>query len=361
MPRKSSVNDEPDSSVTGLSGATASESIENSGSSSTKRSMTGKRRAGSTTSSGASQQNRAGPSEKPAQTTPATGSPTTLTDSKKQRSGLSTFFASLCCMSPKDANYVGDEGPEEAAKTTSKIRAPRTKQATPAAQKHDVSAAESSTADSKEPLDEKTADSAYAANAGTLSDKTGDASAESGPHGSQPMRTPSNKNKSLPKDPPVAIDTSGSTLHPPNDGQPGINLQQPTPVDTPKEADGMIHDRSPEQEQLDNDIEMTNSGVSVPISSDEVPSEGETNDSEKRNSRIIVAPPPPVEQRKKEIASQSPELQPQGQGQKWLLPEIAPRFKGKKCLVLDLDETLVHSSFKVGLAQARTWFVTDHV
>lgn len=33
--------------------------------------------------------------------------------------------------------------------------------------------------------------------------------------------------------------------------------------------------------------------------------------------------------------------------QQWLLPPIAPRFKGKKCLVLDLDETLVHSSFKV--------------
>jgi RNA polymerase II subunit A small phosphatase-like protein len=30
-----------------------------------------------------------------------------------------------------------------------------------------------------------------------------------------------------------------------------------------------------------------------------------------------------------------------------LLPPIAPRFQGKKCLVLDLDETLVHSSFKV--------------
>lgn len=33
--------------------------------------------------------------------------------------------------------------------------------------------------------------------------------------------------------------------------------------------------------------------------------------------------------------------------QQWLLPPIAPRFKGKKCLVLDLDETLVHSSFKI--------------
>ncbi|TDZ33262.1 Phosphatase PSR1 [Colletotrichum spinosum] len=33
--------------------------------------------------------------------------------------------------------------------------------------------------------------------------------------------------------------------------------------------------------------------------------------------------------------------------QKSLLPPIAPEHKGRKCLVLDLDETLVHSSFKV--------------
>lgn len=33
--------------------------------------------------------------------------------------------------------------------------------------------------------------------------------------------------------------------------------------------------------------------------------------------------------------------------QSWLLPPVAPEHKGRKCLVLDLDETLVHSSFKV--------------
>ncbi|KAJ3124627.1 hypothetical protein HK098_000964 [Nowakowskiella sp. JEL0407] len=31
---------------------------------------------------------------------------------------------------------------------------------------------------------------------------------------------------------------------------------------------------------------------------------------------------------------------------KWLLPPLESQFVGKKCLVLDLDETLVHSSFK---------------
>jgi hypothetical protein len=38
---------------------------------------------------------------------------------------------------------------------------------------------------------------------------------------------------------------------------------------------------------------------------------------------------------------------PAKDSQQWLLPPIEPRFKGKKCLLLDLDETLVHGSFQV--------------
>lgn len=41
------------------------------------------------------------------------------------------------------------------------------------------------------------------------------------------------------------------------------------------------------------------------------------------------------------------------QPQKFLLPVQAPEFKGKKCLVLDLDETLVHSSFKVSAESSK--------
>lgn len=44
---------------------------------------------------------------------------------------------------------------------------------------------------------------------------------------------------------------------------------------------------------------------------------------------------------------ESPPVFPPEQPQKFLLPPQAPEFKGKKCLVLDLDETLVHSSFKI--------------
>jgi len=47
-----------------------------------------------------------------------------------------------------------------------------------------------------------------------------------------------------------------------------------------------------------------------------------------------------------QIQDATVEVQPVEQKQ-WLLPPLKPEMQGKKCLVLDLDETLVHSSFKV--------------
>jgi len=48
-----------------------------------------------------------------------------------------------------------------------------------------------------------------------------------------------------------------------------------------------------------------------------------------------------------EHAATLAQSQPEKARQSWLLPPLQPGFEGKKCLVLDLDETLVHSSFKV--------------
>lgn len=54
---------------------------------------------------------------------------------------------------------------------------------------------------------------------------------------------------------------------------------------------------------------------------------------------VPAVPSPPTSHiNETDVADQPP---------KFLLPPQAPEFKGKKCLVLDLDETLVHSSFKI--------------
>ncbi|KAL1854575.1 hypothetical protein Plec18170_004665 [Paecilomyces lecythidis] len=54
-----------------------------------------------------------------------------------------------------------------------------------------------------------------------------------------------------------------------------------------------------------------------------------------------LLPPPPLAPTLKQPPSST------GEGQQWLLPPPLPHLQNRKCLVLDLDETLVHSSFKV--------------
>lgn len=66
---------------------------------------------------------------------------------------------------------------------------------------------------------------------------------------------------------------------------------------------------------------------------------------------VPLPPPPPLKERKQAVANQQdvppvPDPEPESK-QQWLLPPVQPHFKGRKCLILDLDETLVHSSFKI--------------
>ncbi|RKF61662.1 putative plasma membrane phosphatase required for sodium stress response [Erysiphe neolycopersici] len=68
----------------------------------------------------------------------------------------------------------------------------------------------------------------------------------------------------------------------------------------------------------------------------------------KRFPPLEVPLNPPVNKAPNTSESNDVDLESASEQKKqWLLPPIEPHFKGKKCLVLDLDETLVHSSFKV--------------
>lgn len=283
--------------------------------------------------------------EKSAGTAPAAGSSTTNKPAPQKKGGFSAFLATLCCQTPKDANQVGDEGPDEAAKPANRLKSQRQPQK--AAAPNDASAAESSTADSKEPDNEKAADSAYAAGAVGPAHDDGDVDRTGGVAGaSQTSRQRPDTNKDVP-DLPASAQVGQSRLDTNTGTAPGIEVTDPTPIEPPSED--VIHDRSPEQEKLDHELEMTEAGPTVPISKDEVPSEGQSGSGATNRNSIVLPPPPPIEQRQQAIAHQSPDLHPT---QKWLLGPLEPRFQGKKCLVLDLDETLVHSSFKV---RARTF------
>lgn len=350
----SNTNDTQAPSGTGLSGVTAAdaESI-GKGSKHSKRSFMGKRRAASTASSKRSGQ----PTNHPDKTAQAPPMPATAatnregsTRSKARKTG--GLLSCLPCFAPKEAR---DEGtPLENVKRAEKIPEGRTSQSTPVKKQYPVAPAESSTVDSKEPVDEKATIATYGSGIdGEKPRSGGDGTAE-------PVR-PSHDS------PPQIVTRSSSKRQqasesalPPIPIQPGllqtdhpaINVQTPTPGTTPvvgrpsEDQQRIIEDQTEEQKALDADIEMKD----VPLSSNDVHHEGEDLDTAvaaHEQPKVDLPPPPPLEQRQDAIHKQTSEISEVSEPQKYLLGPIEPRFNGKKCLVLDLDETLVHSSFKV--------------
>lgn len=274
--------------------------------------------------------------EKKQPTTPESGSPRT----SEKRKGPPKFLSFLCC---------GSKAEDDESLAAKPITARPERDSAPSPQKPEASTADSSTAG--EPINEKSA---------TTSPPVDNPESSSTTPAIAIDRTPSNREKAqppLPGQQPGALDTDV----PSTTAAPEIELIAPTPVSpdevTPAEEQ-LIHDRTPEQEQRDTDIEMTDSGPNVPISPNDVQhTEGQQGESgeplHKDATQVTVdlPPPPPLEQRQQQVVQQieHPETAGRHENTKWLLPVTRPEHKGRKCLVLDLDETLVHSSFKVRL------------
>ncbi|KAF2001510.1 NIF-domain-containing protein [Amniculicola lignicola CBS 123094] len=341
IPRSSSQsNDEQTPTGTGLSGATVADSAESIGRGS-KRSFITKRRAGSTASSKRSQQ-RPATTEKTEPVPPIPAQASHAADPSKQKVKKSGgLFACLPCFgAPKDSHTLDDEAPEN-AKQTNNVRPVRTSQPAPP-KKPSAEAAESSTADSKEPFDEKAGES-YADRRESEKPLHGDATMDRpSPETPPKIVTRSSSKKQQALDQPLPPLPQANRL----DTNPQIAVQGPTPGTTPvqpnvtEDEEQIIHDRTPEQEQLDTDIEMKDQ---IPLSTNDVHNEGESEaEAQDHIQKVDLPPPPPLEQR--QLATQEQHVETP---QKYLLGPLRPEFKGKKCLVLDLDETLVHSSFKI--------------
>lgn len=293
-----------------------------------RTSLAKRRRDASKASSRRSQRNQPEPLSRAEQ--PKISSPEDDDYSRSEKKGKapSRFLAILNCCSPSDAD---NEGPELPAKRTEN-RQPIQARSPSTIEKADGSAAESSTADSKEHYafgDEKPK-------------LTVDSDATKPQTEDEPSVTAGGQG---------AASRLPEQVAEPAVGGPSSVQDQQADVSNKALAAG------PEAEKKDVDVGTVEEDVSA---SDQTKSSQVPRDN--HDVPMTDAPalqdgeeeqPKPASQ--EDTATQQPaDLPPPGppapagkEGRQWLLPPPLPHLKDRKCLVLDLDETLVHSSFKV--------------
>ena len=274
---------------------------------------------------------------------------------KKSRGFLSYLN---CCSPPENANTVelGDQAVP--AKKTKTLQQKAGRQPTPVV-KPNASAGESTTGESKEVKEEGIGGSEYTEMnsnakplAKTKSSREKVTTEKVGPPAPvvEPVETVESPPPAAYRDPPLPpVPASGVTSTQDMKEERGIpeqaaGTEAPPQLIEPEESVAQqgtdINDRTPQQEQRDSDIAMVDAPQLAPAAED--PS---NTARDLQQAQINLPPPPPRNGNGGPSASNgvAPSDRPQ-----WLLPPLQPQLRGRKCLVLDLDETLVHSSFKVG-------------
>ncbi|KAI1059185.1 hypothetical protein LB507_003599 [Fusarium sp. FIESC RH6] len=292
--RSSSQRNQSSPTSTGLSGATVSDPRNSIGSRSkdSKGSLRARRRNGSTSS------NRTGGETEPTNTAANTQPNSPVAPSqKKKRGGLLAFLG--CCGTPE-----GPAGNEENNENVHKLdvlpprpTSARSRTNTPQEQPRPVAERESQvTAPAPEPKDEAT----------------------SSGHANDEITTAERENRESKQSVP-----------------PSVTVEPPKP--TPTEEEPQVADKTPKPNN--GDVDMQDAPTEELEEAPEAPAV------EVPTQRTILPPPPgPAVVAPSQFTDAGPSAP---EPQKWLLPPIAPEHKGRKCLVLDLDETLVHSSFKI--------------
>ncbi|KAL8761502.1 MAG: hypothetical protein Q9184_002381 [Pyrenodesmia sp. 2 TL-2023] len=287
---------------------------------------------------------------------------------KPRKKGLSRFFSALNCCSPsKDANASESQQavPSKKAKT---LQANRGRQTTPIT-KPNASGAESSNTESKEAVEDNIAGPPYSELTPAAKPKIIEPTKKQTPTMEKsPIASdngPSAEPKSIPTQPtpsdqplpplpptsnnptPIIYDVSNEKSTVP--GTDGL-VESPAPTSTGLAEEGMsqeestINDRTTEQEA--RDVEMPDAPP-VPSAPEQPATHQEVPAPNLPPTPLPPPPPIPAPSRAGPSDRQASNGATTGDQQKWLLPPVADRFRGKKCLVLDLDETLVHSSFKI--------------
>ncbi|GES60383.1 general stress response phosphoprotein phosphatase Psr1 [Aspergillus terreus] len=257
------------------------------------------------------------------------------TGSEKKGKASYRFFAFLSCCSSTDVDP--DDTAIPAKRTAPRPSAPNSQ---PTPEKADVHAGDSSTADSKDHpnVDEK-------ANATVIPDQSQSQEGEESAAGHLGPNNQLDGPASTPVQPDEVPPTSSQkdTSHlPERKGQPSESEPQVT-----SEKSEALAQKPADQATVPLDVAPEPSpetnGDNVPAVAETSPKDElkySTHDEEANKLPTTLPPPPPAPG--KEVQTGQPERQ-----QQWLLPPPLPHLRNRKCLVLDLDETLVHSSFKV--------------
>ncbi|KAK3718123.1 hypothetical protein LTR37_005238 [Vermiconidia calcicola] len=369
---------DPNSSGAGLRGSTTNEKAESIGRRS-NRSITGRRKRDESAASKRSAQQQTAPDEKdvrPAsagQTVPATQ------PRPKKKSGFLAFLS--CCTSSDEGQEAGQPESAQPAKAP-KSQPIRVQQPTQAHAPKDTGTTATSADDSKEVVDEKAAQPSQQAEPilpipvqekppqgdATVDKPVPELPSDAPPVNANPAVRPLEADKHMqPAEsttgtvtgpPHVASAATTRDIEPSSSLPPQFQVQAPSPVVPPQSEDELIMDRTPDQAARDQDIEMSDSGPSLPLTGQDAAAvvEEEKQAHSRRESSNInredLPPPPPLQNRNEQLdtaaaSHQTSVVSTPEQVQKWLLPPLRSEFRGRKCLVLDLDETLVHSSFKI--------------
>ncbi|KAI4092621.1 MAG: hypothetical protein LQ339_007869 [Xanthoria mediterranea] len=295
----------------------------------------------------------------------------TEASAKPKKKGLSRLFSILnCCGAPKDANDSEQDQavPSKRAKT---LQPTRGRQTTPVTKVNNASAGESSNTESKEAIEDNIAGKRYSELTPSAQPNIIEAPkkeppvVEKSPLQNDPVPLAEPKIAAVPSPatdqplPPLPVDTASNR----DTAMTNTRLYDEKPTTTSTDGlveapipptagipeggvskeEAAINDRTLQQEA--KDVEMSDAPPVAPTPVAPAPSQETSIQSPPQTN--LPPPPPPPNQGRISAANRRTSIGVAGDQPKGLLPPIADRFRGKKCLVLDLDETLVHSSFKI--------------
>ncbi|RAK72594.1 NIF-domain-containing protein [Aspergillus fijiensis CBS 313.89] len=273
----------------------------------------------------------------------ATGDPRDTPKPERKSKVTYRLFAFLSCCS--SSNVDPEDTAIPAKRTSRRLSVPNTQ---PTPEKTEANAGDSSTAESKEPCyyrDEKSNMTVTADQSGSQKgeERTGKPldqglkldglAAPSGQSAEDQGHTPT-KDDSETQGPNIVVATVEGGAVFPN----GVEKTEDDAVPQDKEKSRLQTEQAQTQELPPADDELHQ----FPAENDTTNDLKYASHDEEASTLAPELPPPPMPPSEKHIET----VDPDEHGQ-FLLPPPLPHLRDRKCLVLDLDETLVHSSFKV--------------